>query len=78
MLTEVASNPKPLHIRLKGLDPKGRYIIGSADFYGCKARLPQEARRVFTGAELMYGGYTLPIMQGDYPSTQIFWKKADN
>lgn len=77
VLTQVASNPRPLHLRLKGLDPDARYMIGSADFYGCNARLPHAADRVFTGAELMYGGYTLPIMFGDYPSAHIFWKKAD-
>lgn len=78
VLTDPSSNPKPLHLRLKGLDPNAHYVIGSADFYGSKARLPHDPGRVFTGAELMYGGYTLPIMQGDYPSAQIFWKKADH
>ena len=76
VLKEPSSNPKPLHLRLKGLDPDARYLVESADFYGCRATLPHDRKRVFTGAALMYGGYTLPIMQGDYPSAQIFWKKV--
>ena len=76
VLAGVTSNPRPLHVHLKGLDPKARYQIASADFYGCKAELPHAPDRVFTGGELMHGGYTLPILLGDYPSAQIYWKKV--
>ncbi len=74
--TEVSGNPRPIHLRLKGLDANGRYQITSAAFYGCQAALPHDADRIFTGGELMYGGYSLPMMQGDYPSAQIHWKKS--
>lgn len=77
VMTQVSSNPKPSHLRLKGLDPDARYMLESAEFYGCNVRLPHRPDRIFTGAELMYGGYTLPIMQGDYPSAQLFWKKLN-
>ena len=76
VLTQPASNPKPLHLRLKGLDPKANYVLETAEFYGCAPALPHAKDRVFTGAALMYGGYTLPILLGDYPSVQLFWKKA--
>ena len=33
---------------------------------------------VYSGAALMYGGYTLPILQGDYPSVQLFFEKIDS
>ena len=33
---------------------------------------------VYSGAALMYGGYTLPALQGDYPSVQLFFKKIDS
>lgn len=77
VLTEVMANPKPLHLKLKGLDSGSRYILRSACIYGCNTTLPENARRIFTGAELMCGGYTLPIMFGDYPSAQLFWEKEE-
>ena len=76
VLADVSSNPRPLHLHLKGLDPQGRYRIESAGFYGCNARLPHAPDRIFTGGELMYGGYTLPILLGNYPSVQICWKSV--
>ena len=76
VLADVSSNPRPLHLHLKGLDPQGRYRIERAGFYGCNARLPHAPDRIFTGGELMYGGYTLPILLGNYPSVQICWKSV--
>ena len=78
VLTQPASNPRPLHLRLKGLDPQARYVLENADFFGCEPALPHAKDRTFTGAALMFGGYTLPIMPGDYPSVQMFWKKVSN
>ena len=37
---------------------------------------PEEQPRELTGAALLYGGLTLPRMMGDYPSVQIYLKKA--
>ena len=62
--------------KIVGLDPQGRYRIERAGFYGCNARLPHAPDRIFTGGELMYGGYTLPILLGNYPSVQICWKSV--
>lgn len=76
VLTNPGSNPKPNHIRLKGLQPNARYRVEWADFSGCKAKLPHDKNRTFTGAALMHGGYTLPILFGDYPSVQLLWKQV--
>lgn len=56
-------NPKPLHIRLKGLDPEGVYTIAE-DSSGTK--------REYTGSALMYAGYTLPPFTGDYPCAVLY------
>ena len=74
VLTEPEANPRPLHLKLKGLDPNALYELVSADFYGCSASMP--AYRL-TGAALMYAGVTLPILLGDTPSAQLVWKKAE-
>ncbi len=76
VMSETTGNPKPIHLWMKGLDPRGHYQITGASFYGCKAALPHDPDRVFSGGELMYGGYSLPMMLGDYPSAQIHWKKV--
>lgn len=70
------ANPKPNHIQLKGLNPNARYRVEWTDFHGCKAKLPHDSGRTFPGAALMHGGYTLPILIGDYPSVQMLWKQV--
>lgn len=75
VLVNPTSNPKPNHIRLKGLNPNARYRVAWADFHESKAKLPHAADRTFTGAALMNGGYTLPLLLGDYPSVQILFKQ---
>ena len=74
VLTGPEANPRPLHLRLKGLDENADYTLEAADFYGCTAEMP--ALRL-SGAALMYAGVTLPILLGDTPSVQMIWKKAD-
>lgn len=76
VLTQPESNPRPLHLRLKGLDPEGQYRIRTALFHGCSASLPHDPGRVFCGSALMHGGYTLPALLGDYPSAQIHFTKV--
>ena len=73
VLTGPEANPRPLHLRLKGLDENADYTLEAADFYGCTAEMP--ALRL-SGAALMYAGVTLPILLGDTPSVQMIWKKA--
>ncbi|MGX8702883.1 MAG: alpha-galactosidase [Lachnospiraceae bacterium] len=57
-------NAYPLHIRLKGLDPDAVYRI-------------EEAEGIYTGAALMYAGYSYPRVLGDYPSAQIHLTKVE-
>ncbi|MBQ6123372.1 MAG: alpha-galactosidase, partial [Clostridia bacterium] len=70
--TEAAANPRPAHLRLKGLDPKGRYRLAESRFYGCGARMPVSE---YSAAALMFAGLTLPPMPGDYPSAQFFFRR---
>ena len=58
-----APNPYPIHIRLKGLDPEGRYRESGSG-------------KEYSGAALMYGGYTLPILFGDYPAIQLYFERV--
>ena len=62
LVNMVVNSPQPnsllIHIRLKGLEPEAVYVMEG------------EGRR-FTGAALMYGGYTFPMMSGDYPAVQF-------
>lgn len=74
VLTRSASNPKPLHIRLKGLDPAGTYTVVRCDLFGLTDGAVTE-KRVFSGGALMYGGYTFPALFGDYPSAQLYLRK---
>ena len=72
VLTEPEANPKPLHIKLKGLAPDAVYVLREAVFAGCKASMPVLR---LPGNALMYAGVTLPIMLGDTPSAQLFLQK---
>ena len=74
VLTQPEANPRPLHLKLKGLDPESVYTLQAADFFGCNAEMP--ALRL-SGTALMYAGVTLPIMLGNTPSVQMIWKKAE-
>ena len=76
VLVNPTGNPKPNHIRLKGLKPDARYQVAWAEFYGSKAVLPHDVGRTFSGAALMHGGYTLPIQFGDYPSAQLLFRQV--
>ena len=77
VITRPRANAKPLHLRLKGLDPEGRYRMENYDVFD--AFLPEPAEEQpgeYSGAALMYAGLTLPRMMGDYPSVQIYLKKT--
>ncbi len=62
LINMVVNSPQPnsvlIHVRLKGLDPNGISPIEGED-------------RQLVGAALMYGGYTFPLVNGDYPSMQV-------
>lgn len=79
VVTHSKANPNTIHFRLKGLDPDARYVVQAQHFGGC--RVPQDiihingkcdrGARVFSGSALMYAGYSLPLIFGDYPSVQL-------
>ena len=71
VITEPEGNPRPLHIRWKGLNPKRSYRLAWIQFYGCRYRVEEKIPETLSGAALMYGGFTLPRMYGDYPSVQV-------
>ena len=56
------ANPYPIHVHLKGLQPEAMYR-------------ETESGSVYSGAALMYGGYTLPILTGDYPGFQCRFER---
>ena len=51
------------HIYLQGLHPDFLYRA-------------EETGEVLSGAALMYGGYTYPQMNGDYPVIRIHWEES--
>ena len=75
VITEAASNPRPVHIRLRGLDPDAVYALRDSAYFGCRNGIDEAKASVFSGAALMYGGITLPPMFGDYPSAQLYFQK---
>ncbi len=77
VVTAPEANPRPLHIRLRGLDPDVLYAPGEWEFSGNAAALTERAAEPLTGAALMYAGYTLPPMAGDYPGVQMLWKRVE-
>ena len=58
------ANAPLIYLKLKGLDPEARYTM-------------EEDDAVRSGAALMYGGYTLPQLIGDYPAVQLHLKKIE-
>ena len=80
VVTDTQPNPTLMNIKLKGLDPDAVYemtdesgqdsvenvYISSAD---------RELKYSFRGAALMNGGITLPWAFGDYPATQLYFRK---
>lgn len=86
VVTHPRANGNGAFIRLRGLVSEARYRLEEIHFEGCKAVLPGSVRlneanllnRVFTGAGLMYAGYTLPPMQGDFPSVQLLFTRIDD
>ena len=63
VVTHPEANPRPLHLRLKGLDPDASYRLDGDE-------------RVYSGAALMYGGYTLDALFGDYPAAQLHFQRT--
>ena len=77
VLTHPRANARPLHLRLKGLDPAARYRVERLDVFDAYLPEPPEERpEEMSGAALLYAGLTLPRMMGDYPSVQLLLKKC--
>ncbi len=84
VMTHTRANTHGEHIRLRGLRPDARYRLSEYHIEGQRivlesARLDRASatERVLTGASLMYAGYTLPPLQGDYPSAQLFFTMVE-
>ena len=58
--THVRANAEFPYIRLKGLDPDRIYRA-------------EETGEAVSGAALMYGGYSYPLLCGDYPAILMHW-----
>ena len=64
VIKHVKANAPLVHVRLKGLVPEGTYC-------------PEGTEERYTGAALMRGGYTFPMLWGDYPSMQLRFIRVD-
>ena len=64
VVTSPHGNAPLIHLKLKGLDPDAVYAM-------------EEDDTIRSGAALMYGGYTLPQLVGDYPAVQLHLKKIN-
>ena len=75
VLAHVRANGQFPYIRLAGLDPEALYHISGLRLDGRNID-PIDAgisgSLQFTGAALMYGGISLPLLNGDYPAIQIY------
>lgn len=63
--THVRANKPAVILKLKGLDEEKYYEIEGME-------------GIFTGGVLMYGGIVVPVVQGDYPSMQLYLKESEN
>lgn len=78
VVTHTRSNPAPIHIRMKGLDPAGVYELRQISWHGYDpVRTILQEGKTYRGSSLMYAGLTLPLMFGDYPSTQLYFVKQE-
>lgn len=78
VVTHTEGNARPLHLCLRGLEADALYRVESLKIYGTTvtpengaARGDRTAGAVYSGSTLMYAGYTLPQLIGDYPSVQL-------
>ena len=78
VVTHTEANARPLHLCLRGLDEKALYRVESLHLYGTTstpensaAAADRYAGAVYSGSTLMYAGYTLPQLVGDFPSVQL-------
>ena len=80
VVTQVQPNPALINLKLKGLDPDGVYeMTDESEKYHIESvygyEMDSAPRNTFSGDALMNAGYTLPWQFGDYPATQLHFKK---
>ena len=78
VLTHPEANARPLHLCLRGLEEDALYRVESLQVYGTTSTPENGAAvtdrlvgAVYSGSTLMYAGYTLPHLVGDFPSVQL-------
>jgi len=79
VVTHVRGNPAFPYLRLEGLDPEARYQLAGIRRDGVNIdpiNAGPATSVVFTGAALMHGGISLPLMYGDYPSVQMYFTRV--
>lgn len=59
VVTHSRANKPAAFVKLKGLDPGKQYEIEGYE-------------GSYSGSALMYGGFSVPMMQGDFPSRQLY------
>ncbi len=64
VFTDVEANAAFPYLRLRGLKPEGTYYL-------------EGSKETFSGAALMYGGYSLPQPSGDYPAVILHFLQKD-
>lgn len=84
LLNVVMTDPQPnqalINVRMKGLVPDAVYeITRVSDEYSSNAlpyKANEDARTMIRGDALMYAGYTVTWMSGDYPAIQLYYKRV--
>ena len=69
-------NPRPLHLRLRGLHPEAKYRLAEEHWYGCRPAEDEKLPGTLSGEALMSGGLTIPRLFGDYPSVQLLFERV--
>ncbi len=75
IITDHKALARPLHFSLKGLAAEACYSLDEYHFYGCLNEPEWQPAASFSGGALMYGGLTLPVLSGDHPSAQLFFRR---
>ena len=74
VITHVRANGPFIRICLKGLDASAVYRVAAYRISGVTFE-KTAVGETYGGAALMYAGISLPLLYGDYPSVQIYFKK---
>ncbi|MBQ9008375.1 MAG: alpha-galactosidase, partial [Clostridia bacterium] len=85
VITRTRPNYTGVHFRLRGLDPSARYRLDAVHLEGVRGIVDSGHMETagfeqvhFTGSTLLYAGYTLPQLGGDYPGVQLHFVREQN